>query len=301
MIERTISSYYSVRNYHHTVTKLRSFFLGRGFFEVDSQSPQHILAACEDPKTVATYSMRTGTWPLPQTGQMWLEEVILKNPDLPGVFCHTTSYRDEPTPNNTRHLRIFPLFEFETHGDMTVLQDLMADLFEYLGFGPKEAYGEGNYKDMASRFGTRLLDAKEEADICNQFGHIFFLKNFPAYSHPFFNMKRGESGAKKIDALCYGMETIGSAERSCSADEMWEDFHTSCDGAYAKLLFEKFGKERVLQELEAYLSHNFIPRCGGGIGVNRLMRGMALQAEAQDTAGWGLNAPAFETSRQSQL
>jgi len=288
MIQKSLSSYYSVRTYHHTVTKLRSFFLDRGFLEVDSQSPQHILAACEDPSTVATYSMSTGSWPLPQTGQMWLEEVLLKNPDLPGVFCHTTSYRDEPTPNPERHLRIFPLFEFETHGDMQALQDLMADLFEYVGFGPQDTYAEGNYKDMASRFGVRTLEAKEEMEIGNKLSHIFFLKNFPQYSHPFFNMKRGDGVAKKIDALVYGMETIGSAERSCSADEMWQDFHTISDGGYAQLLFDKFGKERVVAELEAYLSLNFIPRCGGGIGVNRLMRGIALHQDGQLTQAWNV-------------
>lgn len=298
MIQKTLSSYYSIQNYHHTVTKLRSFFLDRGFFEVDSQSPQHILAACEDPKTVKTYNMTTGTWPLPQTGQMWLEEILLKNPELPGVFCHTTSYRDEPTPDHTRHARVFPLFEFETHGDMQVLQNLMADLFEYVGFGPKETYAEGNYKDMASRFGTRILEAKDEMEIGNKLGHIFFLKNFPYYSHPFFNMKRGDGVAKKIDALVYGMETIGSAERSCSADEMWEDFHTSADGTYAQLLYEKFGKERVLRELEAYLSLNFIPRCGAGIGVYRLMRGIALHQETHATLSeW--NIPTAQPQNQA--
>lgn len=299
MIKKTLTSYYNARTYHHTITKLRSFFLDRGFFEVDSQSPQHILAACEDPKTVATYTMRTGTWPLPQTGQMWLEEVLLKNPDLPGVFCHTTSYRDEPTPDATRHLRVFPLFEFETHGDMDTLQTMMADLFEYIGFGPKETYKEGDYKDIAARFGSHLLEAEEEQVIGDTLGHIFLLKNFPGYSHPFFNMKRGENGvSKKIDALCYGMETIGSAERSCNPDEMWEDFHASNEGAYAELLFNKFGKERVLKELETYLSLNFIPRCGGGVGVNRLMRGMELHAEAHPS--WELGTSAFKTS-QTQL
>jgi aspartyl/asparaginyl-tRNA synthetase len=288
MIQKTLSSYYSVRTYHHTVTKLRSFFLNRGFLEVDSQSPQHILAACEDPSTVATYSMSTGSWPLPQTGQMWLEEVLLKNPDLPGVFCHTTSYRDEPTPDAARHLRIFPLFEFETHGDMQVLQNLMTDLFEYLGFGSQESFAEGDYNDIASRFGVRTVEAKEEIEIGKKFSHVFFLKNFPAYSHPFFNMKRANGLAKKIDVLCYGMETIGSAERSCSADEMWEDFHSISDGGYSKLLFDKFGKKRVIAELESYLSLNFIPRCGGGIGVHRLMRGMTLHQDAQLAQGWNI-------------
>jgi len=44
------------------------------------------LAACEDPTTVATFNYAGEKWPLPQTGQMWLEYELLKNPDVPGFF-----------------------------------------------------------------------------------------------------------------------------------------------------------------------------------------------------------------------
>ena len=37
-------------------------------------------------------------WPLPQTGQMWLEYELLKNPTAPGFFCVSTSYRYQ-SPN----------------------------------------------------------------------------------------------------------------------------------------------------------------------------------------------------------
>ena len=37
-------------------TQLRSFFLARGFQEVHTQNRLSILAACEDPTTVATYN-----------------------------------------------------------------------------------------------------------------------------------------------------------------------------------------------------------------------------------------------------
>ena len=38
------------------VTVLRSFFLSKGFIEVHTQNRLSILAACEDPTTVATYN-----------------------------------------------------------------------------------------------------------------------------------------------------------------------------------------------------------------------------------------------------
>ena len=82
-----------------TVTnKLRSFFIDRGFLEVHTQNRLSILAACEDPTTVTTYQYDGQLWPLPQTGQMWLEYELLNNPDVPGFYCLSTSYRQEPNP-----------------------------------------------------------------------------------------------------------------------------------------------------------------------------------------------------------
>ena len=77
------------------VTLLRDFFLARNFQEVHTQNRLSILAACEDPTTVATYDYNGEVWPLPQTGQMWLEYELLNNPNVPGFFCVSTSYRAE--------------------------------------------------------------------------------------------------------------------------------------------------------------------------------------------------------------
>ena len=71
-----------------------------------------------------------------------------------------------------------------------------------------------------------------------------------------------------------GMETIGSAERGTDVDEMRSQFYTISDGGYAELLFDLFGKERVEYELEQFLSYDFIPRYGGGIGVTRMISAM---------------------------
>ena len=58
---------------------------------------------------------------------------------------------------------------------------------------------------------------------------------------------------------------------------MRANFHGISDGEYAKLLFSKFTKERVMKELEEYLSNDFFPRFGAGIGVNRMARAMRLE------------------------
>ena len=98
------------------------------------------------------------------------------------------------------------------------------------------------------------------------------IKNFPNETSPFWNMKQnGEVTAAKIDLILGGMETIGSAERSSNPDEMQEMFHTISDGMYAKLLYGQFGKHRVERELFEFLSLEFFPRVGGGIGLTRLI------------------------------
>ena len=71
-------------------------------------------------------------------------------------------------------------------------------------------------------------------------------------------------------------ETIGSAERSSNVEEMRNNFYTIENGGYCDKLFELFGKERVESELEDFLSFDFFPRFGGGIGLTRMMRAYEL-------------------------
>ena len=52
---------------------------------------------------------------------------------------------------------------------------------------------------------------------------------------------------------------------------MRDTFHSITDGAYSKLLFDLFGKERVEAELEEFLKFDFFPRDGGGIGMTRMI------------------------------
>ena len=255
--------------------RLRAFFISRGFIEVHTQDRLSILAACEDPSTVATYEYEGQIWPLPQTGQMWLEYELLTKPDLPGVFCLSTSYRNEPNPIAGRHERIFPMFEFESHGSFDDMRALEKDLCEALGLGDKDLFHHATYEQMADHYGTDDLSAAEEKKMAEEFGRVVFLEKFPEYTSPFWNMKRTGNIAHKIDVIIDGMETIGSAERSSDVDEMRERFHTISDGGYAQLLYDIFGKDRVEKELNEFLSLDFFPRFGGGIGMTRMMSALA--------------------------
>ncbi len=264
----------NIRSYSAAVNKLRDFFLKKGFKEVHTQDRLSILAACEDPSTVATYNYAGNKWPLPQTGQMWLEYELLNNPDLPGVFCVSTSYRHEPNPIPGRHEIIFPMFEFESKGGMDDLRELERELCESLGFGDKSKYPHKVYDEMSEYYDAPDLKHAHEQEMWKEFGPVFFLERFPIRTSPFWNMRKNGEHAHKIDVILCGMETIGSAERSSNAKEMREQFHTISDGGYAKLLFDQFGRERVEGELEDFLTLPFFPRYGGGIGMTRMIRAL---------------------------
>lgn len=284
-----INNYKGVENsilFNTVVQKLRAFFLSKGFIEVHTQDRLSILAACEDPTTVATYIYMNELWPLPQTGQMWLEYELLKNPALPGVFCVSTSYRNEQNPLPGRHKLIFPMFEFESKGTIDDLRKLEEKLLLAIGFGKgnsgtnadnhsERGFVHKTYDELKTYYGVDELSHKEENKMANDFGNVVFLEQFPIYTSPFWNMKKNGDArtgyANKIDVILAGNETIGSAERSTNIDEMREQFHTISDGGYAAKLYELFGKERVERELEEFLSLEFFPRFGGGIGITRLM------------------------------
>ena len=255
-----------------TVGLLRSFFLEKGFLEVHTQNRLSILAACEDPFNVATYNYAGQVWPLPQTGQMWLEHELLSQPSAKGFFCVSTSYRQEPNAIPGRHDIIFPMFEFEMPGNVDDLKAMEYELCEYLGFGN---ITEKTYAEWQQHFGLGAdveMEAQQELDMEKEFGQTL-ITNFPELTSPFWDMARNDDGntAKKMDVILGGMETIGSAERSCDVDMMRDTFHSITGGAYSELLFKLFGKERVEAELEKFLEFDFFQRVGGGIGITRMI------------------------------
>lgn len=254
--------------YSSLVQKMREFFLDRKYYEVAVQSRVSILAACEDPFTVQSFEWDNELWPLPQTGQMWLEHELLKNPQYPGVFCISTSYRNEPSPIAGRHEKIFPMFEFESHGDVADLLQLEKELLSFFGFTDTKII---TYNEACEKFSTHLLGHEHEKMLCNDASAVF-ITCFPTSTDPFWNMKYiGEGIFQKIDVILGGQETIGSAERSTNIEEMRDNFHAVSGGKYRDKLYSLFGEDRVNRELDHYLSLDFFPRFGGGIGITRFL------------------------------
>jgi aspartyl/asparaginyl-tRNA synthetase len=274
--QKKVKSMKNTETYHELVQKLRTFCINKGFKEVPAQSRLSILAACENPHSVSTFTYNGEVWPLPQTGQMWLEYELLKNPEWEGVFCITTSYRDEKEPIPGRHEKIFPMFEFESKGTMEDLIKLEGDLLAYLGFADEMT--QVNYDDVCAEYGdVPILEDEHESRMWKEKGNVISLQNFPIRTSPFWNMKhKGDGIFSKVDVILFGQETIGSAERSVDKEEMRNLFYSITDGGYSQKLFELFGKERVEKELEEFLSFDFFPRFGAGIGLTRMVRAYEL-------------------------
>jgi aspartyl/asparaginyl-tRNA synthetase len=268
----------NTKTYNELVQKMRTFFQEKGFKEVPTQSRLSILAACENPHSITTFNYQGEVWPLPQTGQMWLEYELLKNPEWNGVYCISTSYRQEKDPIPGRHELIFPMFEFESKGGMKEMIKLESELLDYLGFDKPI---EVNYDDVCEEYGgVSILENEHETRMWEEKGPVVSLQNFPYRTNPFWNMRENQNRIfNKVDVILYGQETIGSAERSSNVEEMRNNFYTIENGKYSEKLFELFGKERVEKELEEFLSHDFFPRFGGGIGMTRLARAYQLMME----------------------
>ena len=213
---------------------------------------------------------------------MWLEYELLKNPDWNGCFCVSTSYRNEKDPIPGRHEKIFPMFEFESKGDFEALKKLNIELAEYLGF---DTPVQLDYDTTCKEYGdVEILEDEHESKMWKELGHSISLETFPIRTSPFWNMKYiGDGKFNKCDIILFGQETFGTAERSCDSDEMRHFFYSIMDGTYCEKLFELFGKERVESELNEFLSYEFFPRFGGGIGLTRLGRALELLKKEKES------------------
>jgi len=256
--------------YSFLTNKLRDFFNSKGMVEVCAQNRLSILAACENVESIVKLNYAGKEAAFPQTNQMWLEQEILRNPKPYGYYCFTTSYRYEKKIIPGRHHLIFPMTEFEVKEDFEGMKKFEKEMIRAIGY--KGKFTGGNFNDVAKQYNTDDISHEHEQKIYHSGNPVFFLQKFPPASMPFWNMSRFPDGtAKKVDVIMAGVETIGSAERSCNPDEMNHFFKTIIDGQYAQLLYNMFGKKAVDEELDEFLSHKFFTRSGGGIGMSRLM------------------------------
>lgn len=268
--------------FHHLMLRLRGFFLSRGYLEVHVQNRLSILS-CEKPEMMLTISgscPNTGnvlTWPLPQTGQMWLDRELLQHPEVPGVFAVSTSYRSH---GNDAHPRLStePMFEFTGHGEFPELLTLEHQLLHHFGFGDEVC--EVTDADLAEMVRTRSVSER----VMRTLGaSAILLRDFPIEKAS-WTMRRNENETVRKADVYLGhrkVETLSSAELSCDRDDMYMRFVTQAKGQYHKLLGHHFGEERVRAELDGYLKLQFTPRFSASIGITRLLEAMRARDELE--------------------
>jgi len=171
------------------------------------------------------------------------------------------------------------MFEFEIKGGMEELVKMEKELLVFLGFGDESKMKEVDYRETAKKYNVPQLENEHEALLCDEHGPVVFLENFPVETSPFWNMKMYENDpntSRKVDVLMWGMETIGSAQRSTDKVQMRDQFLNISEKQYSEKLFSLFGAPRVQKELDEFLEFDFFERSGGGIGMTRLIRAMKL-------------------------
>lgn len=277
-------NYINPQDFNILISKLRCFFMQNGFLETFPQPKLTILAACEDPKTVRSFEFGGDIFPLTQTNQMCLEEELMLDSSIDGLFCLTASYRDEPNPIPGRHMKSFPMFEAEHKGNFDHLIETISNCCVHLGLvDHKDDIPVFTYDELCDHYSTNELTSEHETLMWKEYGDVVAITYFPESTNPFFNMRdngfnsKGDKISNKVDFIVCGQETFGCAERETNVDIMRKNFYTISDGEYAGLLFDKFGKERVESELENFLNLPMIDRWGFGCGITRLLRGMKIK------------------------
>ena len=88
-----------------------------------------------------------------------------------------------------------------------VLLELEKGLLEHLGFTKdmyeNNEYPEGDYDDIAKKYGVKELEHEHEEQLNKDHGPVHFIKNFPQHTSPFWNMKLNDekTHANKIDVI----------------------------------------------------------------------------------------------------
>ena len=105
-----------------------------------------------------------------------------KQPRSPGVFCMSTSYRQEQNIVEGRHDTIFPMFEFEMPGDMNDLEQMEKELCEHMGFGSKHSVVGKDYSEWCDHFAVEELTHEHENLMsANWQGRVCMIKTFQSY------------------------------------------------------------------------------------------------------------------------
>lgn len=213
----------------------------------------------------------------------------LKKVNLPqGYFTEGNSFRDERIIGDWRHSRSFLMSEFELFASSQESAEAELTLFNIkllhnLGFKDVKVM---NYSDICNKYKvSKIGDNEETAVVLTNNCNPVIITRFTPISDPYWNMHKLPNGTfAKQDLILaaynpvlrktVGLECGGTAVRSCDIKHMHDMFYKQDNGNYARTMNEYFGTGRIQCELEKFFKNTFIPRFGGGIGVERLLAAM---------------------------
>jgi hypothetical protein len=140
----------------------------------------------------------------------------------------------------------------------------------YLGF--KKINGN-NYATISNKYDINSFNYKK---INETEGEVFFLKNFPKKSSKHWNVEYNKESdiTKEIMVLINGLNVIDSIENSTNKKYMLDNFYNLYNGEYSNKLNELFDKTIIKEELNKYLSNDFMVRSSGEINIHNLIECM---------------------------
>lgn len=264
--------------YNELAHELRCFFQEKyHYLEIPSQT-KFTLLSCKDPASATLFQQGQHTYPLPQSAQIQLEKALMANPQLPGVFSLSTSYRHDAHALPGRHDKVFPLFEFVTHGHFHDLRKIYKELLTFLGLPTPEYV---SYADCCRRYGKTYLTPANDIDIQRELGNSVSLEYLTRAANPFWTSQaENEATFREMRLILHGLSTFSGAEHHCDSKGLKQAFLNYQQGQYAKTLFAQFGQKRVEEERDDYLMMRLIPRVSGAIGLTRLARAVKQEERA---------------------
>jgi len=292
-----ISKLIDPKDFNYCVSKLRIFFMNRGFIEVYPNLIDSIPIINKNSKISKLYNFNKSIWSDNQIGQIWLDNILLDNPELNGCFRITT--------NSIKDQKDFPIFEFGSKGNIDNLLSLEKSLLNYMGFVKrnvkiknninnrvtekqefgrligdkseinflKKDYLSIDYLECLKKYGVHKFEHIDENRLCGDHGDVFIIKNYPVDIKPLWNIKIEDQTVKNINVLLHGKKTISSAEHSCDRETMKNLFKNQIG---IENLYNKFDKNIVNLELSEYFDKHFFPRCGGKIEITQMIHALKI-------------------------
>jgi asparaginyl-tRNA synthetase len=259
-----------MRQRANILTNIRASLAESGYVELEVPELVVSTGACED-LDMYNVEMFGDLAFLRQTGQLYLEDVVLQG--LDAAYCEGQSFRKEPASGDGRHLCEFRLIEIEKRGmDLEalvasevhllryVIDHLSPELFDCKRLDQLKADIEGEIPRVTYRDALKILGHQGKSlrfgddirrDDEQQLIQTFGKGALAIIQHPaeikFFNMKVNSDDLSVVDScdliLRYAGETFGSSVRDIDANSMRSRLHQKPMYRYLLRRAESFAKE----------------------------------------------------------